>query len=1365
MRPHAAVLLLLCFASALFAAEQKLEFDARVEGRVTDTLGAGVAGVSLKVVLNDLWGCKSADQKAAQERKRGKFPVGSVSGECTSDTDGRFSMAVKVALKDGTLPQTKVKAADGSTIETCWVSVTLSAEKLGYFAQSWETVLYQDAPNKWPLPNFARALTLSGRAVKQPLSQPLEGLTLLFIKPEDAALGRVLPGTLKAVTDKAGAFSFTGVDAAKHNGCVVWADSDAWALDPVSSLWNKELDLGSNSEYSLGDLAFCPTGGMKLTLKREYNQTLTAPLTLTMIEPANGRFLAPLKNPSYGKYVCDRLPEGRYRIASPAHGGAPAFTREFRVEAGKTTDLGSELLLDVEQTVEFSTKLIGSVRTNQGPLPGAKITCEPNKLWHFRTAKELEREEVAFGKFPEITVSGEATSESDGGFVIEIKVTLKGAYIPKQNLATARGGFAELAFCHLFFSAQCEGYCKTQISVMVWEGTRTRVDFSRVSRACSVSGRILDGETGKPLADTPLVFGNEREFYWGSRSPELVSTKTDAEGNFKFSGLDVNTRNYGIVMVDSDNYVLDPNSTGWQNIDLYRNQDAKLGDLRFVKCGTIKGQLVNSDNSPLEAQAQISPQAAGSGGRRQDYGRIMQQNLDSGRGAFRFSRLPLGRYQLLAQSHQYLPLLIKDIEVKAAQTIDLGTLTMINAMKINVEVDTGGRGEGTDGQIYAEQIEGNDPEMELNNNTNYRGKRSNEYWRGNVATFDRMPPGKWRITVFCRNYCPASEIVELKQQDVTVKIKLTPGARLKVSLLDRSGNTLDGTVLLVNCENAIYAEHKKSGTLPTFEDVQRNWQLWNRSVELRIGQGYREGIVIEHARPGRYFVIAYMRDKSPIVSDVIELLEGKDTECALREPSASLKVTLKRAGKPAANESVHVFSLAGFKDPLKDEYDPNRGSVFGNYNVMPRVTGEDGMVEFKGLNVGELCVVTAREHLCLTRGLGNPYKQSLLEVLRARVQKASVGENAQMIELPAYSGTWVSFDARQGEGRGASGMLYPLPANCQTYQGHELAGRLEFGVIPKGRYEFISFGSNGLVREIEVNAEGEQHFKFDEKLAEVTVRVLDDKGEAVEFARVVLIPEIQSTFAEPTVQAVGGRMQKDKSFLFRVPEGKFRALAMAGGRDEDEIVRLNSVKVDVKAGKNPVSITINENTGTIRLHFNTGRSNPMGGGMIRMMVVDDKGKVLEAEGESWFNLGGNSPVICVPPGRYNLRFDGTIKEIVVKDIEVRAGEWTTQEVDVEALACPMFRVSGPGLTRELLASAEITYHQADGKKSKEPALACLPKPMMITQNMPSELGLQLFGLDSDMTEVRIKIKGYKELKLRGWRDYNYNREPAKLEKE
>jgi hypothetical protein len=388
-----------------------------------------------------------------------------------------------------------------------------------------------------------------------------------------------------------------------------------------------------------------------------------------------------------------------------------------------------------------------------------------------------------------------------------------------------------------------------------------------------------------------------------------------------------------------------------------------------------------------------------------------------------------------------------------------------------------------------------------------------------------------------------------------------------------------------------------------------------------------------------------------------------------------------------------------------------------------------------------------------------------MEVLRARVHKASVGENAQAVELPAYAGTWVSVEARQSDGRGASGMLYPLPANCQTYQGHDLAGRLEFGVIPKGRYEFISYGSNGPARELEVNAEGEQLFKFDEKLAEVTVRVLDDKGEAVEFARVVLIPEVQSTFAEPMVQAIGGRIQKDKSYVFRVPEGKFRALAMAGGRDEDEIVRINSAKVDVKAGKNPVSITINENTGTIRLHFNAGRSNPMGGGMVRMTVVDDKGKVMEAEGESWFNLQGNSPVICVPPGKYNLRFDGTVKEVVVKDIEVKAGEWTIQEVDVEARDCPLFRIAGPGLTRELLASAEITWHQADGKKAAAPSLACLPKPWMISQNMPRELALQLFGLDPDITEVRVKIKGYKELKLRGWRDYNDYREPAKLEKE
>lgn len=1365
MRYLAPLLLLLCLAPELFAAEQKLEFDARVEGRVTDPSGGAVAGVVVKVVLNDLWGCKSTEQKTVQEKKRGKFPVGSVSGDCTSDADGKFALTVKVALKDGTLPQTKVKATDGSMVETSWVSVTLSAEKIGYFAQSWETVLYQDAPNKWPLPNFVRSFMLSGRAVVQPSSQPLEGLTLLFLKPEDAASGYIPPGTLKAITDKSGAFDFTGVDVNKHSGCVVYADSDAWALDPISPHWNSELKLGSGHEASLGDLTFCPTGSMKLTLKREHNQTLTAPLTLTMIEPAVGRFLASIKNPSYGKYVCDRLPQGRYRISAPAHGGSPAFAKEFRVDAGKTADLGAEVLLDVEQTVEFNTKLIGSVSTNQGALPGAKITCEPNKLWHFRSAKELEREEVAFGKFPEVTVSGEATSESDGGFVIELKITIKGAYIPKQNVRTARGGNAELPYCHLYFYAECDGYCKTQLSVMVWEGTRNRVDFSRISRSCSVSGRILDGESGKPLANTPLVFGSEREFYWGTRSAELVSTKTDAEGNFKFTGLDANKRYQGIVMVDSDHYVLDPKSTGWESTDLNRNPDAKLGDLRFVKCGTLKGQLLNPDDSPLEAQAQISPQTAVSGGRRQDYGRIMQQNVDTGRGAFRFSRLPVGKYQLMAQSHQYLPLLIKDIEVKAAQTVDLGNLTMTNAMKINVEVDTGGRGEGADGRIYAEQIEGNDPEMELNNNTEYRGKRNNEYWRGGVATFDRMPPGKWRITIFCRNFCPATEVVELKRTDVTVKFKLTAGAKLSVNLSDRNGNAMNGTVLLVSCENAIYTEYTKSGKLPAIEDVHRNWQHWNRSIDLRISQEYREAIVIEHARPGKYFVIAFIREKTPIASEVIELFEGKDAQVALREPSATLKVTLKRGGKPAANESVYVFSLVGLKDPLKDEYDPNRGSVFGNYNVAPRSTSNEGTVEFKGLNVGDLCVVTAREHLCLTRGLGNPYRLGLMEVLRGRVQKASVGENAQVIELPAYAGTWVSVEARQSEGRGASGTLIPLPANCQTYQGHELAGRLEFGVIPKGRYELISYAASGLVREIEVNAEGEQHFKFDEKLAEVTVRVLDDKGEAVEFVRVVLIPEVQSTFAEPMVQAIGGRMQKDKSFVFRVPEGKFRALAMAGGRDEDEIVRLNSVKVDVKAGKNQVSITINENTGTIRLHFNTGRSNPMGGGMIRMMVVDDKGKVMEAEGESWFNLGGNSPVICVPPGKYNLRFDGTIKEIVVKDIEVRAGEWTIQEVDVEALACPIFRVAGPGLTRELLASAEITYHQADGKKSQAPALACLPKPMVITQNMPGELALTLFGLDADMTEVRVKIKGYKEFKLRGWRDYNYNREPAKLEKE
>ncbi|MCQ3951573.1 MAG: hypothetical protein DPW14_17365 [Planctomycetes bacterium] len=1361
MRTLPVVLISCClFAAGLFAAEQKLEFESRAEGRVTDTSGAPVAGVMVKVVLNDLWGCKTAEQKSAQERKRGRFPVGSVSGECNSDADGKFSLSVKVALKDGTLPQTRVKAADGSAIETCWVSVTLSAEKSGYIAQSWETVLFQDAPNRWTLPRFARALAIRGRAVTKGTREPLVGLSLGFLKP----LALEPTEMLLTVTGNDGTFTFPGIDPVTHSGYVVVPATDEWALDPLSPLWSGEVRITGEGEAALGDVAFEPAGAMRITLRRELHQTFTAPLTLDMIEPARGRFFTVWSRQG-NAFQFNRLPAGRYVVSAPEKGGTAEFSREFNVEGGKTSDLGTETLIDVEQTVEFSTKLIGSIRSNDGPLAGATIKCEPNKLWHFRTAKELEREEAAYGKFPEVTVSGEATSEDDGGFVIEVKVTLKGTYIPTRNVQAARGNAAELPYCHLYFTAQYEGFCTTQVAVMVWEGTRNRVDFNRISRACSISGRVLDSETGQPLANTPLVFGTEQEFYWGTRSAELVSATTDAEGHFKFTGLDANRRGRGIVMVDLDDYVLEPRSTGWENIDLNRNPDAKLGDLRFVRCGVLKGQMVNSDNNPLEAYFDLRTQTEAVGRRRQQTDRMVLQNVATERGAFRFSRLPVGKYQLAVTSQRYVPLLMKDIEIKAGETIDLGNLKLSNAMKVTLTADTGGNEEAGAGNIYATQLEGSDPEMELNGNIAGRGKRE-AYWRSSTAVFERMPAGRWRFDVHCQNYCPAHVVVELKSEDVGLTVKLSKGARLTVSVRDRGGNAVECTVLLLSTEHEFYVEFAKSGTPPSFEEVQRLWKQMHTSATTFVSQNYRADHMFERVTPGKYLPIAYINNnRSSFTGDLLELHEGSDVSCLLREPSASLKVTLKRGGKPVVNELVCAFSLAGLKDPLSDEFDPNRASVFGQYNMSTGSTDSEGVVGFKGLNVGDLCVVTAREHLCLTRGLGNPYKLGLMEVLRARVFKASVGENAQAIELPAFGGTWVSVDVRQSEGRDASGVLYPLPANCQTYQGYELAGRLEFGIVPKGRYEFIDSGLNGLVREIEVNAEGEQHFKFDEKLADVTVRLLDDKGEAIELAQVILVPEVQTTFAEPNVQAVNGRMQKDKSFLFRVPEGKFRALAMAGGRGEDEVIRVNSVKVDVKAGKNQVSIRIDENTGTIRLRLSAGRPSPIGAGMIRMMLVDDKGKVLETEGESWFSLPGNSPIICVPPGKYNLRFDGTVKETVIKNIEVRAGEWTLQEVRVEALDCPMFRVAGPGLTRELLASAEITYHQADGNKSQAPALACLPKPMMISQGRPGELALTLYGLDSDMTEVRIKIKGYKELKLRGWRDHIYNREVARLDKE
>ncbi|MCF6137924.1 carboxypeptidase regulatory-like domain-containing protein [Pseudalkalibacillus berkeleyi] len=252
-------------------------------------------------------------------------------------------------------------------------------------------------------------------------------------------------------------------------------------------------------------------GSKNIGTKIEPNQTTTLNVALDQLVGAiSGTVTDTGSNPISGALV--EIFSNNILIASTSTGGNGSYTINNLTPGAYTVSVSKE---------NFGTETVGaSVLANE--ITTANVTLTPN---------------------PGILTGTVSTSSGDPiqGAVITIKDLRTGANII-QVVTNNQGNYTALGLAPGDYSvlAQAEDFQSQRKGAIIQSGQTTITDFTLVANPASVTGTIINADTGLPITDTMIEvkivdsFGNV-----------VTSTFTDLNGQYEVNNLEPGT--YGIL--------------------------------------------------------------------------------------------------------------------------------------------------------------------------------------------------------------------------------------------------------------------------------------------------------------------------------------------------------------------------------------------------------------------------------------------------------------------------------------------------------------------------------------------------------------------------------------------------------------------------------------------------------------------------------------------------------------------------------------------------------------------------------------------------------------------------------------------------
>lgn len=1018
------------------------------------------------------------------------------------------------------------------------------------------------------------------------------------------------------------------------------------------------------------------------------------------------------------------------------------------------------------ESVAFSATLVLTVldRSNKAVVD-VELSLEPDDFWGERVPREPVEDEKPRPDC-KLAVQGSATTLQDGKATMHVKMTITGKKIPRSS---------DRAWCSVWIKAVKKNFTTRWERLQIYDGDNTQVTIMQFGAGGTLSGRCIDKATGKPLGGIMVGFGERSWLRTSNMASRLATTVTAEDGRFTLRQVPP-WGETGEFFFYSEQWTNESSVLNVSEDDLRQGKDVNAGDVNCVQSGRATFKAVSVDGKDIIPIVCCSSKTTPTNGSRpNERSRIYPPQplikYDKNTTTFSVYGLVPGSWslRLLRESGEET---IRSFAVKPGEVVDFGQMVLVKPYFVSVTV-VDKSGNSSKGCRVAMHVPGPityDPETGEDRDTNGDEVRW-EWFNGNAVSFGIVMVGKMQITARYDDICPTTKTVDLKGEPLKYTLVLDDGATLAVNLIGRSGNPAKGIIVLVAKSSAAYATYLQTGSIKHVISPESKGGAIRKPEGTYRSQGSSSSVKFEHVVPDTYLVACDVDGEATTLTSEAALEEGKHCEVTLKVTVGSLKATVTLSGKPYSDKPVilvYLATLGLYQD--RSGWTIVGGEEFRNRDrgISVLRTDKKGQFSANSLAPGNWCVITEKEYGYVAgqnMGVADEY---LSEQLEKRSFTIKGGENTANVDILQYRGTWLSIAST------ADGKPIDPPESMALHaigsrEGPRMWTRgenalvkatvVEFGPVAPGAYELVFRTREGYsYKRFVVKKNAEQLEPLERIGHSVSVKVKNAdafiRADGTVGVQVFVRPQIDlfEMSGQPVLteyHRAGMEWSCWTSFL----PGKYLAVAIGWGK-EAPIVATQQFEVKDKGLELTLTLNTNSTKGAIALNatLKGERIHDNSPGRWRMQLFDKTGKeiILEDPHSAVSSISQQLSLMSVPAGKYSALISGNcVVSQRIEEVNVESGKTTNLNVVLEVNSILNVRFAQKTLRRSTLEAAVITCFDV---KNNEVTLNKSPWnsgyfSIYSTHDIGFQWNMSLYNVSSNVSHIKVKIPGYKELTL------------------
>ncbi|MCB9895660.1 MAG: carboxypeptidase regulatory-like domain-containing protein [Planctomycetes bacterium] len=942
------------------------------------------------------------------------------------------------------------------------------------------------------------------------------------------------------------------------------------------------------------------------------------------------------------------------------------------------------------------------------PAVGAKVTAEITDGQNFGWGRVRPMLPAQDKNKPKPEISGSATTDGAGEYRIELKMKSWQAKPKDGESGEDRAGWAGQTWgvdmtCIV---ATLPGYAPSKSAAFQLDPESDTEMNLKLAVPAAITGRVIDAETREGIPGATGSLQDSEAWADGGSVPRNFTT--DERGYFSLNSLPASTY---VLSIEAAGYAP---YNGWQGqgrINLSGGGEKNIGDIALMRAATVRGRVISADNAEPIANASIE---FTQGNR---WGAWSNSNGTSGEdGTFVIEDVEPGSYTIKVRASSYALLEMPAQTIEAGKTLDLGDLKLDHGLTLSGKVTN------ADGQpVAGAHLRLSEIPEGMSWGRWGQEVGSTESGEDGTYTLGGASIGEWRFTVTADGYANFEQTVKIGGAGQTIDVKLEKGGTIIGRVLDSDGNPVkDVSVSCVSHADQAYSLWKSQPT--TMAGVLFG-AARNSANTLEDGS-FR----LENVAAGEYLVIAGGFNESTAFKDNIRVENDREVSAGDIKfgGKGAARITITEDGVPVPTMTVRVTENMGF----------------GGMNNFQGVTDSMGVALIEKIPAGTYYIRTDRDE--------GTFDTDMLSQRRVIIK---VGETSELtVELRPKDGVYLHGKlTMNGKATFADIILIGTGDRADVVKTTKPVegGVYEFVGLKPGTYVLHARESDSHVTAkatLTLTQAGD--FPFDRDFKGYVVSGVVNTPDNSAAQRTSVSVSINHTVNEKPeyAQWLRGRATPDADGKFRlenVTPGTYVISASLEG--------VGHASTEVTVGDGDVvglSISIAQNSGSIKVTVSKLNGTPVSGSAFALLSLETpEGSPVDLgenfQGFFMLSEGSAQTIPTVQPGTYTVILNGAgyISERKA-NVVVTNGQVTLVNMELTAAAELHLTFTNTEVTQAMLDAASIRYFNAQGAE--------VPRESSVFDAMgqpevPEAPTLKAKYLNSQVTEVRVKVAGYAEL--------------------